>query len=119
VPSPAAQVCGLDLGESQTAPLRQLAAVRSGKLPGQHDLLAVLVGANDVRTQFAVGAVVCADDLLSSEDRVAEEGVGWAWHGAPPCSDLPAGCGLAEITGNKRGKPGVTAREDSLLSSPY
>jgi hypothetical protein len=69
-----------DIGEFQTPPLRQLAAAFSAKLPRQHGFLAVLVGADDVRTQFANASAIAADHLLLAEDGVAEEGIGGAGH---------------------------------------
>src|SRR3981189_1169222 len=69
-----------DVGQSQTPPLRQLAAAFASELPGQHDLFAALAGADDVRTQFVRAAVIAADHLLPGEDGVAEESVGGAGH---------------------------------------
>ena len=69
-----------DVGQSQTTPLRQLAAAVAGKLPGQHDLFAAPAGADDVRTQFARAAIIAAHDLLLGADGVAEESVGGAGH---------------------------------------
>src|SRR5665213_3575415 len=67
-----------DIGKFQAPPLRQLAAALPAKLPRQHGFLAFLVGANDVRTQFANASAITADHLLLGEDGVAEEGVGGA-----------------------------------------
>jgi len=69
-----------DVGEFQAPPLRQLAAALSGELPRQHGFLASPVGANDVRTQFAMASVIGAEHLLLGEDGVAEEGVDGAGH---------------------------------------
>ena len=79
---PAAVACASvpDIGEFQAPPLRQPAAAFPAKLPRQHGLIAVLVGANDVGAQFAGAAAVDADHLLLGEDRVAEDGVTGAWH---------------------------------------
>src|SRR6267154_4583019 len=65
-----------DVDQSQTSPLRQLAAAFAGKLPGQHDFFTALVGADDVRAQFAMASLIGADHLLLPQDRVAEEIVG-------------------------------------------
>jgi hypothetical protein len=70
----------LHVGEFETSPLRQLAAALTGKLPGEHDRFTALVGADDVRTQFAMASLISADHLLLPEDRVAEEIVGGARH---------------------------------------
>src|SRR4030088_32189 len=70
----------LHVGEFETSPLRQLAAALAGKLPGEHDLFTALVGADDVRTQFAMAPLIAADHLLLPEDGVAEEIVGGAMH---------------------------------------
>src|SRR5580692_2248091 len=40
-----------DIGQSQAAPLRKRARTLAGELPGQHDLFAVSIGADDVRAQ--------------------------------------------------------------------
>src|ERR1700732_347465 len=69
-----------DVGQSQAPPLRQWARAFSGELPRQHDFFAVLVGADDVRAEFARAAVIAAHDLLLGEDGVAEEGIGGAGH---------------------------------------
>jgi hypothetical protein len=69
-----------DIGKPQAAPLRQLAAAAAGELPGQHNLFAGPVGADDVRTEFAGAAAIAADHLLLGEDGVAEEGVAGARH---------------------------------------
>ena len=62
----------LHIGKSQTPPLRQLAAAFAGELPGQHGFLAALVGADDVRAQFAAATVIAAHHLLLGKDGVAE-----------------------------------------------
>ena len=79
---PAAISCAgiSDIGEFQASPLRQLAAAFPAELPRQHCLLAAFVGADDVRTQFAIAAVVGARHLLLGKDRVTEEDVGGAGH---------------------------------------
>jgi hypothetical protein len=69
-----------DIGELQASPLRQRPRALAAELPGQHDLFAAFIGADDVRAQFADATVIEADDLLLAEDGVAEEGVGGAWH---------------------------------------
>ena len=46
------------VGEPQAAPLRQVARTFAAELPGQHDLFAALVGADDVRAEFAEAAVI-------------------------------------------------------------
>jgi hypothetical protein len=50
------------------------------QLPGQHDFLAVFVGADDMPSQLATIAGVTASHLLFGEDGVAEEGVGGGGH---------------------------------------
>ena len=65
----------------KTAPLRQPARTVAAELPGQHDLVAIPVGADDVRAQFARTAFIAADNLFFGEDCVAENGVGGARHG--------------------------------------
>src|SRR5882724_8557346 len=80
MPASIARAGILDVGKFQAPPLRQPAAAFAGKLPGQHDLFAASVGADDVRTQFAGTAVIAAHDLPFGEDGVAEEGVGGAGH---------------------------------------
>ena len=79
---PAAISCAgiSDIGDFQASPLRQLAAAFPTELPRQHGFLAILVGADDVRTQFARAAVVGAGHLLLGKDRVTEEDVGGAGH---------------------------------------
>jgi len=79
---PAAIACASvsDIGQFQASPLRQLAAAFPAELPRQHGFLAVLVGADDVGTQFARAAVIDAGHLLLGEDRVAEQDVGGAGH---------------------------------------
>jgi len=67
-----------DVGEFETSPLRQASAALTGKLPGEHDCFTALVGADDVRTQFAMTSLIAADHLLLPEDGVAEEIVGGA-----------------------------------------
>jgi hypothetical protein len=69
-----------DVGEFETSPLRQASAAFAGKLPGQHYFFTALVGADDVRTQFAMTSLIGADHLLLPEDGVAEEIVGGAQH---------------------------------------
>jgi hypothetical protein len=80
---PTARTCpGVpDVGEFQAPPLRQLAAAFAVKLPRQHGVLAVLVGADNMRTQFAMASAVSADHLLLAENGFAEEGIGRAGHG--------------------------------------
>ena len=81
MPAPIAGARFPDVGQFQTPPLRQLAAAFAGKLPGQHDFFTALVGADDVRAQFARASLIAADHLLLGEDGVAEESVGGAGHG--------------------------------------
>jgi hypothetical protein len=69
-----------DIDQSQASPLRNPAAALAGELPRQHDLFAAFAGPNDMRTQFAMPAVISAGDLLLPEDSIAEESVGRAWH---------------------------------------
>ena len=69
-----------DVGEFETSPLRQASAAFTGKLPGEHHFFTALVGADDVRTQFAMPSLIAADHLLLGEDGVAEEIVGGAQH---------------------------------------
>src|SRR5450631_2875185 len=69
-----------DVGEFETSPLRQASAALTGKLPGQHDCFTALVGADDVRTQFAMTSLIAADHLLLPKDGVAEEIIGGARH---------------------------------------
>src|SRR6478672_2902066 len=80
VPAAVAQAGIAHIGEPQAAPLRQPARALAGELPGKDDLFAILVGADDVRAQFAETAVIAADHLLLGEDGVAEEDVGSAGH---------------------------------------
>src|SRR5580704_18252495 len=82
---PAASCTGMaHISQFETTPLRQLPAAFTGELPGQHDLFAVLVGSDDVRTQFATPAIIGAEHLLLAEDGVAKERVGGARHDAHP-----------------------------------
>jgi hypothetical protein len=80
IPAASARTGVADIGEFQAPPLRQLAAAFPGELPRQHDLFAALVGADDVRAQFAMTAVIGAGHLLFAEDGVPEEGVGGVGH---------------------------------------
>ena len=80
VPEAIARASISDIGKFQTPPLRQSAAAFSGELPRQHDLFTALVGADDVRAQFARASLIAADHLLLGEDGVAEEIVGGAGH---------------------------------------
>src|SRR5450432_4837640 len=57
-----------DVGAVETSPLRQASAAFAGKLPGQHDCFTAPVGADDVRTQFAMTSLIAADHLLLPED---------------------------------------------------
>jgi hypothetical protein len=63
-------------GKPEASPLRQRTRALAGELPGQHDFLAAFAGADDVRAQFAMAALVAANHLLLAEDGVAEQGVG-------------------------------------------
>jgi len=65
-----------DVGEMQATPLRQRPRARAAELPGQHDLFALPVGADDVRAELAVFALILTGDLLLAEDRIAEGRVG-------------------------------------------
>ena len=62
-----------DTGKPQASPLRQLARAFACELPRQHDFFAAFVKANDMRAQFAVTALIGANHLLLSADRVAKE----------------------------------------------
>src|SRR5882672_1279388 len=84
MPTALARACVADVRQLQAAPLRQRPRTLAAELPGQHDLFATLVGAEDVRAEFAEAAVIVADDLLLTEDGIAEEGVGGALHGGVP-----------------------------------
>src|SRR5882672_12340433 len=81
MPTALARACVADVRQLQAAPLWQRPRTLAAELPGQHDLFAALVGADDVRAQFADAAVIAAHDLLLAEDGVAEEGIGGAGHG--------------------------------------
>jgi hypothetical protein len=81
MPAPVAGAGVADIGELEAPPLRELARALAAELPRQHDLLAILVGADDMGTQFAAMAAVAAGHLLLGEDGVAEEGVGGRGHG--------------------------------------
>ena len=80
IPTAIARASILDAGEFQTSPLRQLAAAFAAELPAQHNLFAVLVGADDVRAQFATAALLAANDLLLGEDGIAKQGIIRAGH---------------------------------------
>jgi len=50
MPTPVTGTAVADRLELEAAPLRQFARTLAAELPGQHDLLAILVGADDMRT---------------------------------------------------------------------
>src|SRR6185369_13363389 len=60
--------------------LRQRTGTLAAELPRQHGFLAILVGADDMRTQLAATAAIGAGDLLLGENGVAEEGIGGGGH---------------------------------------
>ena len=82
MPAPVAGKGVADIGKLQTSPLRQLAGTLAAELPRQHGFLAILVGTDDMRTQFAAPVAVAANHLLPGEDGVAEDGVGSGRHGS-------------------------------------
>ena len=61
-----------DIGQLQASPLRQRPRALAAELPGQHDLFAASIGADDVRAQLAKPAVIAADNLLLAENGVAK-----------------------------------------------
>jgi hypothetical protein len=81
VPAAIAGAGVADVDEFQTPPLWQPAAAFPGKLPRQHRFFAAPAGADDVRTQFSILAVIGTDHLPFAEDGVAEQGVGGGGHG--------------------------------------
>jgi hypothetical protein len=80
MPAPVAGTGVADIGELETPPLRQLATALAAELPRQHDFLAILAGADDMRTELTTIAAVDAGHLLLGEDGIAEEGVGRRGH---------------------------------------
>jgi hypothetical protein len=98
MPAASARTSVSDVCHFQTSPLRQPAAAFAGELSGQYGFLAVLVGADDMRTQFAREAVVGADHLPFGKDRIAEESVGGAGHWAR-CRAISPQLGLTRICG--------------------
>ena len=76
------------IGKAQASPLRQRAAAFACELPGQHDFLAALADAEDVRAELAKPAVIAAHHLLFGENGVAEQDVGRTGHRGTPWTEV-------------------------------